>query len=320
MGKPDLKNIMKNQMRSVAINAINNNCDGNVPNPTFKGNGIDTLTLPLVQIEPFRDKNGDLQPFEIHEEDVQALVDSIKENGLMNPITVRKKGNKYEILSGHCRYEACKRLKKPTVACIIKEANDDDALEEVIESNVHRMHLYPSELAKIYKYYVNKYKEENSKKYAVDKLKVMFKISKSSIYRYMYLLDFTKEFVKLFDIKLIDISLIEEFKKFSEYQQQLVLSYLKDINNGADLLNMKVGITTSTAKRMKAIIDENADISYDNFKELLMNNEEKKPALNKKYKSYNKKYNVNLSENEWDNIITEFLNEKFHYTEDSEEN
>lgn len=93
-------------------------------------------------------------PFRVYTETEMALMAaSIVQNGVITPVIVRprKDGTSYEIISGHRRVEACQLLELPTVPCVIKEMNDEDAMLCMIDSNLRqRKNLTASEKAEAY--------------------------------------------------------------------------------------------------------------------------------------------------------------------------
>lgn len=100
------------------------------------------LLVPFKN-HPFKERNGIEQ---------EELLESIKESGLLEPITVRPLPvGKYEIISGHRRVEACKSLGISEISSTIKEMSKDEAIVAMVDSNIHRDHLLPSEKAFAYK-------------------------------------------------------------------------------------------------------------------------------------------------------------------------
>ncbi len=83
---------------------------------------------------------------------MDSLVESIKENGVLSPILVRKMddGN-YEIISGHRRKRACELAGINKIPAIIKELDDDEAVILMVDSNIQREEILPSEKAYAYK-------------------------------------------------------------------------------------------------------------------------------------------------------------------------
>lgn len=96
---------------------------------------------------PFEDN-----PFKIqNNSEMEMLIDSVKENGILMPIAVRPKDGKYEILSGHRRIYACKVAGIETVPAIIRELTKDEAVIFMVDSNLQREGLLPSEKGFAYK-------------------------------------------------------------------------------------------------------------------------------------------------------------------------
>ena len=91
-------------------------------------------------------------PFKVTEdEEMNELVESILERGVLEPVIVRPFNGKYEIIAGHRRKTACKIAGLNEIPAIISELNDNDAAVMVVDSNLHREHLLPSEKAHAFK-------------------------------------------------------------------------------------------------------------------------------------------------------------------------
>lgn len=100
---------------------------------------------------------NELKPFEEHpfkvriDEEMDELVDSIKENGVVSPIIARPhKDGGYEIISGHRRAKACEILQLEQAPVIVKDIDDDTAVILVVDSNLNRKNILPSEKAFAY--------------------------------------------------------------------------------------------------------------------------------------------------------------------------
>lgn len=104
--------------------------------------------IPLSQIDEFPD-----HPFKVlMDEDMEQLVESIKRNGVMTPATVRlKEDGRYELISGHRRKKACELAELETLKCEVKELTRDEAIIVMVESNLQRSVILPSEKAFAYK-------------------------------------------------------------------------------------------------------------------------------------------------------------------------
>ena len=116
--------------------------------------------LELSLIDSFRN-----HPFIVQEnEELYELMNSIKENGLLNPLIVRKKDNRYELISGHRRKKALELLNIDKARCIIKELTDDEAIIYMVDSNLYRSKLLYSEKAYAYKMKLDAIKHQGKKR------------------------------------------------------------------------------------------------------------------------------------------------------------
>ena len=104
--------------------------------------------IPLDQIDDFPD-----HPFQVRmDEDMDQLVESVRTRGVITPITLRQKEDgRYEIVSGHRRKKACEIVGLETAPCEIKELTRDEAIILMVESNLQRSIILPSEKAKSYR-------------------------------------------------------------------------------------------------------------------------------------------------------------------------
>lgn len=104
--------------------------------------------IPISEIDDFPD-----HPFKVKiDEDMDQLVQSIKERGIITPVTLRpKEDGRYEIVSGHRRKKACELAGLDTVKAEVREMNRDEAIILMVESNLQRSTILPSEKAFSYK-------------------------------------------------------------------------------------------------------------------------------------------------------------------------
>ncbi|OQA15741.1 MAG: Chromosome-partitioning protein Spo0J [Firmicutes bacterium ADurb.Bin356] len=104
--------------------------------------------IPLSEIDDFPD-----HPYKVRlDEDMDALVQSVKERGIITPVTLRQKEDgRYEVVSGHRRKKACELAGLETVKAEIKELTRDEAIILMVESNLQRSVILPSEKAFSYK-------------------------------------------------------------------------------------------------------------------------------------------------------------------------
>lgn len=104
--------------------------------------------IPLEQIDDFPN-----HPFQVRlDEDMDQLVQSVKERGVITPVTLRQKEDgRYELVSGHRRRKACELAGITTIPAEIKELDRDSAIILMVESNLQRSTILPSEKAFSYK-------------------------------------------------------------------------------------------------------------------------------------------------------------------------
>lgn len=103
--------------------------------------------IPVSELKPFSE-----QPFKVRlDEEMDALVESIKQCGVLNPVIARPhKDGGYEILSGHRRAKACELAGIENVPTVVKDLDDDTATILLVDSNLQREHILPSEKAFAY--------------------------------------------------------------------------------------------------------------------------------------------------------------------------
>lgn len=106
------------------------------------------VKIRISEIDSFKN-----HPFLVNDDNsLKELAESIKTNGLLNPLVVRKKENgRYEMISGHRRKMALELLSIVEADAIIKELNDDEATVYMVDSNMYREKILPSEKAFAYK-------------------------------------------------------------------------------------------------------------------------------------------------------------------------
>ncbi|HOI24446.1 MAG TPA: ParB/RepB/Spo0J family partition protein [Caldisericia bacterium] len=103
---------------------------------------INEISLDLIKESPYQPR------FLITEESLSELISSIRENGIIEPLVVRKIDDRYELIAGHRRLSALKFLKKETAPVYIIDVQDQKAAELTIVENIQRVDLNPVELAK----------------------------------------------------------------------------------------------------------------------------------------------------------------------------
>ena len=116
--------------------------------------------LPLSELHPFEG-----HPFQVRDdEEMDKMVDSVKEYGVMTPAIVRpRRDGGYEIVAGHRRCHASRRAGVDTMPCIVRDMDDDTAIILMVDSNGQREHILPSEKAKAYEMKLNAIKRQGQR-------------------------------------------------------------------------------------------------------------------------------------------------------------
>ena len=107
-------------------------------------------TIPIKKIHPFEE-----HPYKVLDnEEMNELIQSVQQHGILSPLIVRPiegKTDEYEIISGHRRFRAAQKAGLTEVPALIYALNRDEAAIMLVDSNLHREHLLPSEKAFAYK-------------------------------------------------------------------------------------------------------------------------------------------------------------------------
>ncbi len=199
--------------------------------------------IDISLIDNFKD-----HPFKVLDnEELKALEDSISKNGLVEAVIIRKKDNdRYEMISGHRRLLACKKLGLKTIPSRIKDLTDDQAIIYMVDSNLHREKLLPSEKAFAYKMKLEALKHQgtylqidDTSRQLGDKLKSVDILSSRSddsarqIHRYVRLTNLIPELLEMVDnseIKespSIALTPAVELSYLNKDEQKMLVEYIQ---------------------------------------------------------------------------------------------
>ena len=181
-------------------------------------------------------------PFKVIEnEEMYNMRDSIKENGVLVPALVRPKANgRYEMVSGHRRKFASQLANNDTIPCIVRNLSDDEAIIIMVDSNLQREEILPSEKAFAYKMKLEAISHQGKRNDLTcdqvgDKLNGKKSVvllaeevgdSKSQIQRFIRLTELIPELLELVDEKQIALSPAVELSFLTDEQQYSVLDYI----------------------------------------------------------------------------------------------
>ena len=199
------------------------------------------VEIPIEQLSMFRGRRNKVQPFEINEQRVKQIAESIKTIDITTPLIVRKKGDVYQILSGHHRFKACKLLEMDKVPCFVRKVNDDEADRYVIECNIQRMKLLPSELSEMIGRYMDIREDIDM---TVKELESKFGINYRVLYRYQHISELCTRLKRHIDEGRVYVEMAEKLAVLTNEQQEklcdLIDNYKKTITPkiGAKILEM----------------------------------------------------------------------------------
>ena len=192
--------------------------------------------IPISEIDEFPD-----HPFKVlMNEDMEQLVESVKRNGVMTPATVRlKEDGRYELISGHRRKKACELAGLETLKCEVKELTHDEAIIVMVESNLQRSVILPSEKAFAYKMRLEAMKRQGERSDLTSPPLVEKSVGKEAlstskigkdtgdsheqVRRYIRLTELVPEILQMVDDRQIAFRPAVEISYLSEEQQYTLL-------------------------------------------------------------------------------------------------
>ena len=212
------------------------------------------VELPLTDLHAFEG-----HPFKVKDdEDMAQTVESIQEFGVLQPAIVRPDGDGYEILSGHRRHHACEIAGLETIPCIVRDLDDDAATILMVDSNLQREEILPSERAWAYKMKLDAMKHQGKvaqltsdqvgPKLSTEIIAEEAGISKTNVKRYIRLTNLCPELLDMVDDKTIAFNPAVELSFLNANQQ-------KDLLEAMDYAQSTPSL--SQAQRIKKLAQEN---------------------------------------------------------------
>ena len=234
--------------------------------------------IPLEQLKPFKN-----HPFKVRDDDelMQDTIDSIMAGGVINPILVRPtEDGKFEVVSGHRRFRASELAGKADIKAIVREMDDDTAVITMVDSNIQRENLLPSERAQAYRMKMEALRHQGQRsdltssqvgtKLRADEILAKDSgTSRSQVQRYIRLASLTPKLMEMVDNKEL------------AFNPAVELSYLKPEEQTDFLSAMDYGQATpslSQAQRIKKL-SQNGKCTLDAMCEIM--DEEKKSELDR---------------------------------------
>ena len=235
--------------------------------------------IPISQIHPFEG-----HPFKVMDDELmQQTVDSITQFGVLNPVIIRPDEDGYEMVSGHRRLRASELAGKDTIPAICRNMTDDEAIILMVDSNLQRESLLPSERAWAYKLKLDALKHqgkvlestctqvghklENVK--SVEKIAEDVGSSRTTVQRFIRLTELIPELMDMVDRKEVAMNPAVELSYLKKNEQRMFLEAM-DYSQATPSL--------SQAQRLKKLSQEGACTQDAMFKIM---SEEKKDELDR---------------------------------------
>ena len=232
--------------------------------------------IPIEELFPFKK-----HPFKVlDDESMQRTVETVEQYGVLSPLIARPRPEGgYEIISGHRRQHAAQLAGLDTLPVIVREMSDDAAVILMVDSNLQRENILPSEKAFAYKMKLEAIKNQGARsdlasaqvaqKLSVEKVGDDAGVSKDTIRRFIRLTNLVPELLDMVDEKKIAFNPAVELSYLDEAQQRDFLEAMEDTQNAPSL---------SQAQRLKKLAQE-GHFSYDVAFAVM--GEEKKDELDK---------------------------------------
>ena len=236
------------------------------------------VEIKLTELHPFKN-----HPFKVLDDELmQQTIDSISQVGVLSPAVVRPSpnGDGYEVISGHRRLHACEAAGLETMPVIVKDLTDDEAIIFMVDSNLQRENILPSERALAYKMKMEALKHQGKrddltfrqnvgKSWTVEKLSQDTGEHPRQIERYIRLASLEPELLEKVDSKEISFTPAVELASLSQEEQQGFLDAMEYSQNAPSL---------SQAQRIKKL-SKSGKCTVEAMREIM--SEEKKSDLDK---------------------------------------
>ena len=232
--------------------------------------------IPIGELFPFKN-----HPFKVlDDESMQRTVESVEQYGVLSPLIARPRPEGgYEIISGHRRQHAAQLAGLDALPVIVRQMDDDAAVLLMVDSNLQRENILPSERAFAYKMKLEALKNQGARsdltsvqvapKLSTEKIGEEVGMSKDNVKRYIRLTNLVPELLDMVDEKKIAFNPAVELSYLDEAQQRDFLEAMNDTQNAPSL---------SQAQRLKKLVQE-GHFSYDVAFAVM--GEEKKGELDK---------------------------------------
>ena len=202
--------------------------------PAKSENGTEEIDISLIK--PFKN-----HPFKVlDDEKMDELVDSVLKQGIISPVLVRPVGNgTYEMISGHRRMHAAEKAQLKTIPAIVMELTDDESTIIMVDANLQREEVLPSERAFSFKMKMDAMRHQGTCRHDVDKLSPVERktatvigegsgLTGRSVQRYIKLTELIPELLEMVDNKQLSLVNGVDIAAFDKEVQSYLLTYIKE--------------------------------------------------------------------------------------------
>ncbi len=224
---------------------------------TLMGTFTEIVDIEISQIDDFKE-----HPYKVQDDEAMfELAESIKVNGQLTPVIVRKKDdNRYEMISGHRRKRACELAEINTIKAEVKELSNEQAIIAMVDANLQRPTILPSEKAKAYKMRLEAVKQQGTRNdFTSSQHETNLRSdeivaeevgeSRAQVQRYIRLNELIPELLTLVDSEEIGVLTGVELSYLTEEEQTIVNDFM-----GSQIRK----VTISQARQLRELSKENA--------------------------------------------------------------
>ena len=200
--------------------------------------------------------------------EMQELIESVKRYGVLEPILVRKRTQGgYEIISGHKRTAACKEIGQDVIPAVVTDCNDDEATILMVDSNIYRRNILPSQKAKAYKmkYEALKHQGVQNGLHTLEQMGEAFGESGKTVQRYIWLARLSDDLLELLDRKKMGIVQGIALSFLNKKEQEWILDII---------LEEKLPISAKAAELCKEHA-QSGTLTQEKAKEILLGSQKK---------------------------------------------
>ncbi|MEY8482750.1 ParB/RepB/Spo0J family partition protein [Lachnospiraceae bacterium 48-21] len=265
---------------------------------TLVGAGETVASVPLCQLHTFKD-----HPFRVlDDEKMQETVESVRKYGVLIPGIVRPHSESgYEVVAGHRRWRACELAGLEEMPVIIRDMDDDTAVVIMVDSNIQREDILPSEKAKAYrmKYEAMRHQGKKSGKTTLDEIGEIVGENAKKVQRYIWLSRLSEGLLDMVDHKKLGFSQGVDISFLAEEAQWWVQTFVEE---------QECTVSTVQSAKIKEY-GKSGELTPSMVKLILTENKPKERKILLRPDKINRYFTEDCSNEEIEDIILKLLDE-----------